>query len=67
MSDRLYDLPRGECARIARATGLSKITISRAIRGIQCGIPTAKAIEAATDGKVRALVLLGLDPHQKAS
>ena len=62
MGEPLYTLKFGEAAKIGRTAGVSRMTISRAIRGMQCSVNTAKAIEVATKGRIKAVVLLGLKP-----
>jgi len=38
---------RGTISRLSEATGLSRVTIYRATRGIKCSVRTAKAISRA--------------------
>ena len=60
MREKLYRLPFGEQARIARAINRKQTAISEALWGTRCSLVLAKAIQDATNGKVRADVLLGL-------
>ena len=49
-------------SELARLSGISQTTISRAARGIAIsGVPSAKAVSAATGGLVTTATLLGLD------
>ena len=52
MADLLSTLPRGTAARIAKATGLTPTTISRALRGLQCDEITAITIHFGSKGLV---------------
>jgi hypothetical protein len=52
---------KGERARIARKAGLSWLTVDAIAKGEQRPhVETAQRIEAATDGAVSAIELLGL-------
>lgn len=45
--------PRGTLARLTRDSGLSKMTVLRAVHGIRCGKKAAKRIAAAFGAPAR--------------
>lgn len=55
-------LPRGTSAKLAKKTGISKVTIGRALHLQQCGPETAIAIEKATAGRISTRWLMKWDP-----
>jgi hypothetical protein len=50
----LYLEEHGTAGRLARKTGLSKATISRAVHGCPLAFRNAMLVEAASGGRVRA-------------
>lgn len=57
-----FDLsPYGGPKKLAKRAGISRMTLWRALSLVQCSPETAKRIDAATDGRIKAAVLLGVD------